>query len=127
MINVVAADPGSDSYYRPAIMKEFPASTYRFVDETIFLYGRDPTHRPTWILNNLLPLHSVMSSFGGSRTSWFMRVTGQEKKDSERKKQYRNQDNSDLELDTYLLAPFGRDIILDPKKDRPLTDRKSVV
>lgn len=121
LINVVAADPGSDSYYRPAIMKEFPASTYRFVDETIFLYGRDPTHRPTWILNNLLPLHSVMSSFGGSRTSWFMRVTGQEKKDSERKKQYRNQDNSDLELDTYLLAPFGRDIILDPKKDRPLT------
>ncbi|KAF9142971.1 hypothetical protein BGX30_001719 [Mortierella sp. GBA39] len=121
LINVVAADPGSDSYYRPAIMKEFPASTYRFVDETIFLYGRDPTHRPTWILNSLLPLHSVMSSFGGSRTSWFMRVTGQEKKDSERKKQFRTQDNSDLDLDTYLLAPFGREIILDPKKNRPLT------
>lgn len=50
-----------------------------------------------------------------------MRVTGQEKKDSERKKQFRIQDNSDLELDTYLLAPFGREILLDPKKDRPLT------
>ncbi|KAK3808916.1 MAG: hypothetical protein JOS17DRAFT_542434 [Linnemannia elongata] len=62
-----------------------------------------------------------MSSFGGSRASWFMRVTGQEKKDSERKKQFRIQGNSDLELDTYLLAPFGREIILDPKKDRSLT------
>ncbi|KAF8949006.1 hypothetical protein BGZ47_000078 [Haplosporangium gracile] len=121
LINVVAADPGSDSYYRPAVMEDFPASTYRFVDETIFLYGRDPTHRPTWILNNLLPLHSVMSSFGGSQASWFMRVTGQEKKDSERKKQFRIQDNSGMELDTYLLAPYGREIILDPKKDRPLT------
>ncbi|KAF9125769.1 hypothetical protein BGW39_007172 [Mortierella sp. 14UC] len=120
LINVVAADPGSDSYYRPAVVKEFPA-TYRHVDETIFLYGRDPTHRPTWTLNNLLPLHSVMSSFGGSRTSWFMRVTGQEKKDSERKKQFRIQDNNNLELDTFLLAPLGREIILDPKRVRPLT------
>ncbi|KAF9102753.1 hypothetical protein BGX29_004232 [Mortierella sp. GBA35] len=121
LINIVAADPGSDSYYRPAVMEEFPASTYRYVDETIFLYGQDPTHRPTWTLNNLLPLHSVMSSFGGSRTSWFMRVKGQDKKDSERKKQFRTQDNSDLELDTYLLAPYGREIDLDPKKDRRLT------
>ncbi|KAG0297414.1 hypothetical protein BGZ96_006594 [Linnemannia gamsii] len=121
LINIVAADPGSDAYYRPAIMEEFPASTYRFVDETIFLYGRDPTHRPTWLLNNLLPLYSVMSSYGGSRTSWFMRVIGQEKNDSERKKQFRIQDNSDLELDTYLLAPYGREIIMNPKKGKPLT------
>ncbi|KAK3845478.1 MAG: hypothetical protein J3R72DRAFT_418506 [Linnemannia gamsii] len=124
LINVVAADPGSDSYYRPAILEEFPASTYRYVDETIFLYGRDPTHRSTWTLNNLLPLHSVMSSFGGSRTSWFMRVTGQEKKDSERKKQFRIQDNNNLELDTFLLAPLGREIILDPKRERRLTGHR---
>jgi hypothetical protein len=50
-----------------------------------------------------------------------MRVTGQEKKDSERKKQFRIQDNSYLELDTYLLAPYGREIILDPKKGKSLT------
>ncbi|KAF9902610.1 hypothetical protein EC991_004743 [Linnemannia zychae] len=120
LINVVAADPGSDSYYRPAIVEEFPA-TYRHVDETIFLYGQDPTHRPTWTLNNLLPLHSVMSNFGGSRTSWFMRVTGQEKKDSERKKQFRIQDSNNLELDTFLLAPLGREIILGSKREKPLT------
>ncbi|KAF9930104.1 hypothetical protein FBU30_000854 [Linnemannia zychae] len=120
LINIVAADPGSDSYYRPAIMEEFPVSSYRFVDETIFLYGKDPTHRPTWVLNNLLPLHSVMSSYGGSRASWFMRVTGQGRKDSEHKKQFRIEDNSNLDLDTFLLAPFGKEIILE-KRDGPMT------
>jgi hypothetical protein len=56
-INVVAADPGSDAYYRPLVLDQFPTSSFRFVDDTIFLYGRDPTNRPSWTMNNLLPLH----------------------------------------------------------------------
>lgn len=56
-INVVSADPASDSYFRPTIISQFPARSYRFVDETIFVYGSDPTNRRTWTMNNLLPLH----------------------------------------------------------------------
>ncbi|KAI7830578.1 hypothetical protein BC939DRAFT_255875 [Gamsiella multidivaricata] len=63
-INVVAADPGSDEYYRPMVLDQFPVSSYRFVDETIFLYGRDPTNRPTWTLNNLMPLHRYDLALG---------------------------------------------------------------
>ncbi|KAF9291618.1 hypothetical protein BGZ68_003234 [Mortierella alpina] len=119
LINVVAADPGSDSYYRPAMLDQFPVSTYRFVDETIFLYGRDPTHRPTWALNNLLSLHSVMTTYGGSRSSWFMSVTGQENTDTGRRKQFRYREDRDQGLDTYLLAPHGQEIVLNQDERAP--------
>ncbi|KAI1311898.1 hypothetical protein EDD11_003299 [Mortierella claussenii] len=123
-INVVAADPGSDSYYRPAVLDRFPETTYRFVDETIFLYGQDPTNGPTWTMNNLLPLHSVMTSYGGSRSSWFMRVSGQESKDNDRKQQSRAINSQNMELETYLLAPLGHEIVLTPHRDRPLASHQ---
>ncbi|KAF9989797.1 hypothetical protein BGZ75_004974 [Mortierella antarctica] len=119
LINVVAADPGSDAYYRPAMLDQFPVSAYRFVDETIFLYGRDPTHRPTWTLNNLLSLHSVMTTYGGSRSSWFMRVTGQEHRDTGRRKQFRYREDRDQGLDTFLLAPHGQEIVLNQDERAP--------
>ncbi|KAF9952813.1 hypothetical protein BGZ72_005909 [Mortierella alpina] len=119
LINVVAADPGSDSYYRPAMLDQFPVSAYRFVDETIFLYGQDPTHRPTWTLNNLLSLHSIMTTTGGSRSSWFMRVTGQENTDTGRRKQFRYREDRDQGLDTYLLAPHGQEIVLNQDERAP--------
>ncbi|KAF8962260.1 hypothetical protein BGZ46_001190, partial [Entomortierella lignicola] len=120
MVNVVAADPGSDAYYRPTVLDQFPVTTYRFVDETIFLYGRDSTNRPSWTMNNLLPLHSMMARYEGSSHSWFMRVSGQENEDVDRKRQYRILDNQDQELDTNLLAPHGREIIFNPHKGKPL-------
>ncbi|GJJ72294.1 hypothetical protein EMPS_04651 [Entomortierella parvispora] len=111
-INVVSADPASDTYFRPALVNQFTVRTYRFVDETLFVYGSDPTNRRTWTMNNLLPLHSVMSSFGGTKSSWFMRVAGQRNEDYEPKKQLLNRDQ-DRDLETFLLAPNGREIILD--------------
>ncbi|KAF9965158.1 hypothetical protein BGZ70_005308, partial [Mortierella alpina] len=119
LINVVAADPGSDAYYRPAMLDQFPVSAYRFVDETLFIYGRDPTHRPTWTLNNLLSLHSVMTTYGGSRSSWFMRVTGQENTNTGRRKQFRYREDRDQGLDTYLLAPHGQEIVLNQDERVP--------
>ncbi|KAF9576402.1 hypothetical protein EC968_008697 [Mortierella alpina] len=101
------------------MLDHFPVSAYRFVDETIFLYGRDPTHRPTWTLNNLLSLHSVMTTYGGSRSSWFMRVTGQENTDTGRRKQFRYHEDRDPGLDTYLLAPHGQEIVLNQDERAP--------
>ncbi|KAG0204518.1 hypothetical protein BGX28_003566 [Mortierella sp. GBA30] len=125
LINVIAADPGSDSYYRPTVLDRFPVSNYRFVDETIFLYGRDPTHRPSWTLNSLLSLHSVMNSYGGSPSSWFMRVMGENKDtDTDRNKQYRYRQGLDQDLDTFLLAPYGREIVFDQQRDSPLSNHK---
>ncbi|KAF8926474.1 hypothetical protein BGZ58_011154 [Dissophora ornata] len=71
-------------------------------------------------MNNLLPLHSIMSTYEGSRSSWFMRVSGQENKDNERKQQYRILDDKEQELDTYLLAPHGREIVFNPPKGKSL-------
>ncbi|KAF9899452.1 hypothetical protein BX616_003028 [Lobosporangium transversale] len=119
-INVVAADPGSDAYYRPMVLDHFPAASYRLVDETIFLYGRDPTNGLSWTMNNLLPLHSVMSNYGGSQSSWFMRVSGEENNGKDRKRQYRTLYNSEQDPDVFLLAPQGREIVLDPPKGKPL-------
>ncbi|KAK3810865.1 MAG: hypothetical protein J3Q66DRAFT_350396 [Benniella sp.] len=115
-INVVPADPGSDAYYRPLVLDQFPTSTYRFVDETIFIYGHDPTNGPSWTLNNLLPLHSIMASYEGSRSSWFMQVSGQEHNNSERRQKYRQLDDQNQILDVYLLAPYGHEIVLSPQK-----------
>ncbi|KAF9179228.1 hypothetical protein BGZ51_007150, partial [Haplosporangium sp. Z 767] len=123
LINIIAADPGSDSYYRPITLDQFPASTYRFMNETIFLYGRDPTHKRTWTMNTLLSLHSVMTTYQGTQSSWFMQVTGQESKEGERKKLYRmaGDQDADQDLDTYLLAPYGREIVLNPRKGKEFT------
>ncbi|KAG0265774.1 hypothetical protein BG011_004128 [Mortierella polycephala] len=120
LINIIAADPGSDSYYRPITLDQFPVSTYRFVNETIFLYGRDPAHKAPWTMNTLLPLHSIMTIYQGTQSSWFMRVTGQENKDGEGKKLHRmaEDQNADLDLDTYLLAPYGREIVLNPREKK---------
>ncbi|KAF9438324.1 hypothetical protein BGZ76_008607 [Entomortierella beljakovae] len=118
-VNIVAANPRSDAYYTPAILDEFPVTSYRFVDETIFIYGRDPTSRSSWTLNNLLPLHSLMARYEGTNSSWFMRVTGKEREDANRIRQYRMLDDEDQELDTNLLAPYGREIILNTQKGKP--------
>ncbi|KAG0046297.1 hypothetical protein BGZ83_008523 [Gryganskiella cystojenkinii] len=121
-INVVSADPASDAYFRPVVLNEFPAKTYRFVDETIFIYSKDPTNRRTWTLNNLLPLHSMWTRYGGTTSSWFMRVAGLRNKDYEPKLQLRNQDQ-DRNLETLLLAPHGREIVLDGGS-KPLSEHQ---
>ncbi|KAF9159317.1 hypothetical protein BGX20_003011 [Mortierella sp. AD010] len=72
-------------------------------------------------MNNLLPLHSIMTKYQGSSSSWFMRVSGQESGDGDRKRQYRILDRQDQELDTFLLAPNGREIVFNPPKGKPLT------
>ncbi|KAG0298298.1 hypothetical protein BGZ98_000255 [Dissophora globulifera] len=61
-----------------------------------------------------------MTSYAGTRSSWFMRVSGQQTGDNQRKQNYRLLDDHDQELDTYLLAPNGREIIFSPQKGKPL-------
>ncbi|KAF9101920.1 hypothetical protein BGX27_011274 [Mortierella sp. AM989] len=61
-----------------------------------------------------------MTKYGGSSSSWFLRVSGQESGDVDRKRQYRILDNQDRELDTNLLAPNGRAIVFSQQKGRPL-------
>ncbi|KAF9382182.1 hypothetical protein CPB97_007291 [Podila verticillata] len=128
-VNVVAGGPGSDSYFRPAVLDQFPTGVnYRYIDQTVFVYGQDLKAFPSsfsnnndydvsspslttdpWIMNSLLPLHSIMSTHGGSRSSWFMRVEGQEKTKTD------NQERQDI--DTSLLIPLGREIVINPRSD----------
>lgn len=73
-VNVVAGGPGSDSYFRPVVLEEFPAGiNYRYIDQTVFVYSQDvkaslssfsndDVSSPSlttdpWIMNSLLPLH----------------------------------------------------------------------
>ncbi|KAG0030178.1 hypothetical protein BGZ82_007533 [Podila clonocystis] len=130
-VNVVAGGPGSDSYFRPAVLEEFPAGiNYRYIDQTVFVYGQDLKAPPSpfsnnnnndndlsspsltadpWIMNSLLPLHSIMSTHGGSRSSWFLRVDGQENAMSRNLEQQ--------EIDTSLLTPFGREIVMNARSE----------
>ncbi|KAG0246305.1 hypothetical protein BGX31_003208 [Mortierella sp. GBA43] len=75
-------------------------------------------------MNNLLPLHSIMISYKGLGSSWFMRVSGQENKHNERRQKYRQLDDQDMHLDTYLLAPRGREIVLSSQKGKPLASHQ---
>lgn len=52
---------------------------------------------------------SIMSTHGGSRSSWFMRVEGQEKAKTD------NQERQ--EIDTSLLTTFGREIVMNPRSE----------
>jgi len=76
-VNVVAGGPGSDSYFRPAVLDQFPTGiNYRYIDQAVFVYGQDLKASPSsfsnnndndvsspslttdpWIMNSLLPLH----------------------------------------------------------------------
>ncbi|KAG0364551.1 hypothetical protein BC939DRAFT_255876 [Gamsiella multidivaricata] len=60
-----------------------------------------------------------MSSFEGSKSSWFMRVSGEGYGDNKRRQQYRILDR-EQELDTYLLAPHGHEIVFNSQKGKPL-------
>ncbi|KAF9314427.1 hypothetical protein BG003_004194, partial [Podila horticola] len=125
-VNVVAGGPGSDSYFRPVVLEEFPAGiNYRYIDQTVFVYSQDvkaslssfsndDVSSPSlttdpWIMNSLLPLHSIMSTHGGSHSSWFMRVEGQENSKDKNQEQQ--------EVDTSLLTPFGREIVMNPRSE----------
>ncbi|KAF9300665.1 hypothetical protein BGZ74_007630 [Mortierella antarctica] len=127
-VNVVAGGPGSDSYFRPSVLDDFPAGiNYRYIDQTVFIYGQDLKASPSsfsnnnddvsspslttdpWIMNSLLPLHSIMSSHGGSRSSWFLRVEGQENA--------MNKDQEHQEIDTSLLTPLGREIVMNARSE----------
>ncbi|KAG0023329.1 hypothetical protein BGZ81_008169 [Podila clonocystis] len=148
-VNVVAGGPGSDSYFRPAVLVEFPTGIkYRYIDQTVFVYGQDLKASPSsfsnnndlsspsltadpWIMNSLLPLHSIMSTHGGSRSSWFMRVDGQENA--------KNKNQEQQEINTSLLTPFGREIVMNahseltghqvqpPSKSHPTCFAKAVI
>jgi len=59
---------------------------------------------------------SIMASYEGSRSSWFMQVSGQEHNNIERKQKYRQLDDQNQILDVYLLAPYGHEIVLSPQK-----------
>ncbi|KAF9430982.1 hypothetical protein BGZ94_000928 [Podila epigama] len=134
--NVVAGNPHSDAYFRPSVLDRFPETAYRYVEQTVFVYDleltasrntnsddsdkRDnralpvtPQTTQPWIMNSLLPLHSIMSSHGGSKSSWFLRVTG--KRDTSIGSATKEQQQwSKEEVDTSLLNPLGREIVMDP-------------
>lgn len=57
-----------------------------------------------------------MASYEGSRSSWFMQVSGQERNNNDRKQKYRQLDDQNQILDVYLLGPYGHEIVLGPQK-----------
>ncbi|KAF9971355.1 hypothetical protein BGZ73_005726 [Actinomortierella ambigua] len=110
MINIVASDPDSDAYFRPTILNQFPVNSYRYIDETVFVYGQDPNYKRNWILNGLLPLHKAVD--------------------------YKQQ----IDIDTAYLAPQGIEIVMGknipnvkatkyrpPPKNAPICFSKAVV
>ncbi|KAG0259059.1 hypothetical protein DFQ27_004258 [Actinomortierella ambigua] len=99
MINVVASDPDSDAFFRPTLFNQFPVNSYRYIDETVFVYGQDPNYKHNWILNGLLPLYNIMKNHGGTVHSWFLRV---------RTVGYKQQ----IDIDTAYLAPQGLEIVM---------------
>ncbi|KAG0242007.1 hypothetical protein BGW41_004990 [Actinomortierella wolfii] len=82
MINVVASDPASDAFFRPSVLNQFPVDSYRYIEETVFVYGQDPNYKRNWILNGLLPLHRTVD--------------------------YKEQ----IDIDTAYLAPHGIEIVM---------------
>ncbi|KAG0345772.1 hypothetical protein BG004_003107 [Podila humilis] len=56
-----------------------------------------------------------MSTFGGSHSSWFLRVEGQNKARNSRQSQGSGQQQQQQPIDTSVLAPFGREIIMNPR------------
>lgn len=71
-VNLMSVDVVSDRFWKPRVERTLRKTMKaHYVDETLFVHGTySPGHFSHWLYNTMLPLHSTMKRFNGTKDSW---------------------------------------------------------